>query len=190
MKNTISFWLDQCVYGSLQTYEVLAQAGYTHDWLNQGDLGGIRARIEGRFFTPDPEGAFWVAQPVWQENPTAYNYVESPLLDDIIVWQPHQPERWSFLRGEIGLILGEQNLFHSQFAGEKAVLHKTPLEWLKARSAGSVLLDWHGLHRLLDFPAVVCTDVKHGMELREQLNTFCLRQMPEFYVPSQQGARS
>lgn len=190
MKDTISFWLDHCVHCSLQTYEVLAQAGYTHDWLNQGDLGGIRARIEGRFFTPDPEGVFWIAQPVWQETPTAFHYVESPLLEDIIVWQPHQPERWSFLRGETGLILGEKNLVYSQLAGEKTVLHKTPLDWLKARSAGSVLLDRHGLHRLLGVAEVICADVKHGREIKEQLNNYCLSQMPKLFVASQQGARS
>jgi len=189
MTSTISFWLDHCVYGSSQAYEVLAQAGYTHDWLNHGDLGGIRARIEGRFFTPDPEGAFWIAQAVWQETPTAFHYVESPLLEDIIAWQPHQPERWHFLRGETGLILGEQKLVYAQLAGEKAVLHKTPLDWLKAGGAGSVLLDQQALHRLLNIQGIVCADVRHGKELRDQLNGYCLRQMPEFYVLSQGEAK-
>lgn len=185
MSSNISFWIQNCVYDAQQAYEVLAEVGYTYDWLTYGDLGGITARIDGRFFEPDPDGEFWVAQPVWVEQPTAFHYVEDPILEDIIVWKPMQPYIWHFLRGETGLILGEQNLIFAQLAGEKAVLHRTPLDWLKAGCAGSVLLDEYGLYRLLDVTEIVCADVKHGMEVKEKLNRYCLRQMPKFYVSSQ-----
>lgn len=185
MNNNITFWLEHCVCGSSQAYEILTQAGYTHDWMKQGDLGGIKARIDGRFFEPDPDGEFWIGQPVWVEQPTAYHYVENPILEDIIAWQPAQPDIWYFHRGETGLILGEENLVYAQLAGEKAVLHRTPLDWLKAGRTGCVILDQHGLHRLLDVTEIVCADVKHGMEVKEKLNRYCLRQMPKFYVSSQ-----
>ena len=91
MTDIISHWLENCIYGSLQAYKALAQAGYQHDWIRHGDLGGIRARIDGRFFEPDRYGEFWVAQPIWVEQPTAFHYVENPILEDIIAWQPAQP---------------------------------------------------------------------------------------------------
>ncbi len=147
MTDIISYWLENCIYGSLQAYKALAQAGYQHDWIRHGDLGGIKARIDGRFFEPDRYGEFWVAQPIWVEQPTGFHYVEDLILEDIIVWKPLQPDIWHFLRGETGLILGEENLVYAQLAGEKAVLHRTPLDWLKAGRKGAVLLDEHGLHR-------------------------------------------
>ncbi len=182
----IVFWLNYCISYSPQVYKALAQAGYHHDWIRHGDLGGIRAQIDGRFFEPDPDGEFWIAQPVWVEQPTGFHYVENPILEDLIAWQPAQPDIWYFLRGETGLILGEENLVFAQLAGEKAVLHRTPLDWLKAGRKGAVLLDEHGLHRLLDVAEIVCADVKHGTEVKEKLNRHCLRQMPKFYVSSQQ----
>lgn len=190
MKNNISFWLEYCISSTPQTYTLLEQAGYQHDWIQHGDLGGIKAWIDGNFFSPDPEGAYWIAQPVWySETPTPIHYVENPILDDIIVWQPEQPERWYFFRGETGLILGEQNLLYSQLTGEKAVLHRTPFEWLKAGSTGAVLLDKHGLHRLLDVQEIVCMDVNYGAQIKERLNSYCLRQMPRFYIRTGQGAQ-
>ena len=92
MANLIEFWLYQCA-ARREAYALLEQCQYYHDWIKYGDLGGIHARITGKYFEPDDDGDFFIAQAVWYDQPSARNYVEEPMLFDIIAWHPENPRQ-------------------------------------------------------------------------------------------------
>jgi hypothetical protein len=157
--------------------------GYCHDWLKCGDLGGIHARPTGKYFEPDNDGDFFIAQAVWYDQPSAYNYVEEPALFDIIAWHPENPRQWYYLRGETGLILGEKAMFEAGTFGEPLQLHSSPLTWLRSGCKGSVLLDHHALNRLYGLQDVVCEDVAHGTRIEIGLALYHKRNSPRLSVP-------
>ncbi|MCB1782974.1 MAG: hypothetical protein KDI13_03185 [Alphaproteobacteria bacterium] len=184
--NLISFWLHQC-NARTQAYDLLENYQYCHNWIAHGDLGGIYARITGRYFELDEDGDFFVAQAVWYDPPSLHNPVEEPLLIDVIAWHPQKPKQWYFYRGEPGLILGERALFDARIFQESLTLHSTPFNWLRAGCKGCVLLDQHGLNHLYGLKDVVCEDIAHGTRIEEGLSLYYLKNMPRLSVPAHGG---
>jgi hypothetical protein len=167
MDNT-SFWLNCCQ--SSKAHKVLRHHSYNHDPIKHGDLGGIKARISGKFFEWDRDGDFYIAQAVWREAPSLNNPVEFPILYDIIAWQPDSPHQWYFLRGEAGLVLGEKSLSRANLIDEPLRLHSTPMAWLKSGCKGSVLLDHYGLGKLYGLQNIICENIEHGTRLERDLS--------------------
>lgn len=178
--HNISFWLNHCQ--SDHAYSLLAQYGYKHDWIKHGDIGGITARISGRFFEWDKDGDFYIAQPIWRDIPSGKNLVTEPILYDVIAWTPSNPAQWYFLRGEHNLILGEKAMHRASICNEPIQLHATPFAWLKAGCRGSVLLDCHGLDRLYGLSEVVCESVDQGKRIKKGLSMYYLKNMPRLSV--------
>lgn len=182
--SNISFWLNNCQ--SDHAYKTLSDYGYEHNWILHGDIGGIHARISGKYFEPDEDGDFFIAQPVWESQPCLYNYVEEPILYDIIAWHPSKPGDWYFYRGETGLILNEWELLESSLYKEPVKLHSTPFAWLQSGCEGSVLLDHHGLSKLYGLSEVVCEDIEHGTRLEKGLSMYYRANLPHLTVPALQ----
>jgi len=183
----VKFWLNECCPLQLKSCNLLASYQYCHNWLKYGDIGGIHAKVSGKFFTLDDGGEFYIAQAVWYDQPTAHNYVDAPCLFDIIAWQPDAPRQWYFLRGEAGLILNEKALFEAGLWKEPLTLRSTPFAWLRAGCVGSVLLDHHGLNRLYGLSEIVCEDLAHGNRVEAGLSHYYRKNMPRLSVPAFQG---
>lgn len=179
--NNISYWLKHC--HDAEPYVLLEQFQYKHDWLALGDLGGMRARISGKFFEWDSDGDFYVMQGVWRDIPAPLNPVDEPILYDVICWHPDRPQRWHFLRGECGLILGERAVHRANICNEALQLYRTPFDWLKAGCNGAVLLDKYGLNRLYGLPELICENVEHGKSIEVALHSYYLSNIPRLSVP-------
>lgn len=181
-----SFWLNQC-NESGKAYKLLESYQYHHKWTKYGDLGGIHARISGKYFEHDENGVFYIAQAVWYDTPCMLNYVESPCLQDIIAWHPDNPSKWYFYRGETGLILGEKAYFESGVFHTPLPIKATPFSWLKSGCQGITLLDHHGLNKLYGLKEVVCEDMAHGLRLEKGLNIYFRRSIPSISIPKHNG---
>lgn len=168
---------------------MLERYNYKHDWIRLGDLGGFTVKISGKYFELDENGSLMVAQGVWENQPSLSNYVEEPLLFDIIAWHPSQPYKWFYLRGETGLILGEKSLFEAQIFGMPLYVYETPLEWLKAGMKGIVLLDFYSLHCLIGIEQVVFTNPHFGQKIKNRLTAFIYKGFPKFCI-DQKGQQS
>ena len=178
--DNISFWLDYCQ--APKAYTLLEKHGYKHDSIQHGDIGGIKAKISGKFFERCERGNFMIAQAIWEDTPSISNLVEEPILFDIITWHPESHHRWYFLRGEHGLILSERSVFESSIFGDPLTLHSTPFAWLKSGCQGSVLLDQHGLNRLYGLNEVICENTDHGKRLERGLSMYYMKNMPRLSV--------
>ncbi len=164
---------------------LLARYGHKHDPFRFGYIGGAKVRTSGRYFERDDEGEFMVCQPVWVgPTPTLHNPVDEPILADVIAWNPEKPREWHFFRKEAGLILGEESMFRASMFGDALILHRTPLEWLKAGCAGCVLLDRAAVSKLYGLQEVVCPDLKYGEFIEAILNAPFTRRMPRLSVPA------
>jgi len=182
----IKFWLNQCNKRD-KANALLKKYQYHHDWIKQGELGGLHARVNNKYFEPDENGKFYIAQAIWHDTPSARNYVEKPLLFDIIAWHPDNPRKWYSYCGETGLYLGEKAHFEASIHKEPLTLHSTPLAWLRSGCKGCALLDHHGLNRLYGLQEVICEDVAHGTRVEQGLSLYYKRNMPRISVASQVG---
>ena len=178
----IEFWLRR--HQSKEAYALLKEHDYEHDWIKHGDLSGFSVRVSGKFFEPDEDGDFMIVQAVWDDPPSPSNWVENPILQDIICWHPEKPQQWYFLRGEAGVILGEKALFESSLFREPLTLHSTPFDWLKSGCEGSALLDHHGLNKLYGLKGVICEDIEHGTRIEKGLSMYYRTHMPQIAVPT------
>lgn len=186
INDIISFWLYQCNERDA-AYDLLTSYQYSHKWTQYGDLGGIYAKPSGKYFEPDDNGDLFIAQAIWYDIPCILNYVEEPLLFDVIAWKPEAPRQWYFYRGESGLILGEKAIFEASIHKKPLILHSTPFAWLRSGCKGCVLLDCHGLNRLYGLKNVICEDVAHGTRIEQGLSLYYRKNMPHLSVPAQNG---
>lgn len=184
----ISWWLlEACRHGCF-AIKLLAEHGYIYDWIRHGDIGGARVKVHGRYFELDPDGQFMILQAVWHDIPSLFNWVESPLLFDVIAWHPKRPGRWYYLRGEAGLVIGEKAMFEALMFDERLLVHATPFEWIKSGCMGVVILDVGALHRLLGIKEVAFTDKQFAADVRKRLLRFVLKDVPKIYVSAMEEA--
>ncbi len=182
MRDLIRFWLDHCQ--SSRAYSLLEEHGYIHNSYMHGDIGGLNARMSGRFFELDENGEFMIAQAVWRDTPSPSNPVGDPILYDIIAFHPGRPNKWYFLRGEPGLILGEKAHHRASLFDEPLIIHSNPFSWLTSGCVGSVLLDHHGLNQLYGLHEIICENVEHGTRIETGLSIYYKTNMPRFSVPA------
>lgn len=97
-------------------------------------MGGCNARVEGKFFDPDPDGEFYIVQGVWRDIPSLDNPLSEDelILFDLIAWHPKEPRQWYFLRGEAGRTLGERAMSDALLIDRPLQLHRTPFAWLQS----------------------------------------------------------
>lgn len=180
----LNVFVNQC-FETDKADAVLEEYGYRHEPFRLGYVGGGNVRISGRYFEPDPEGAFMIVQGVWHDVPSLDNPLpdEGLLLYDLICWHPKTPLKWHFFRGEAGLILGERAMFEASTFAETLQLHRTPFSWLQSGCAGSVLLDQNALGRLYGLQGeVICESLEHAERIDKCLSLYYRTNMPRLSV--------
>jgi hypothetical protein len=97
--------------------------------------------------------------------------VHAPDLDlcDLCAWRPSNPARWR-LRLGLADFLGEETADYAAFMGTSLWLYRSPLSWLRAGCAGSVILDWRfGRSLISDVGAIIPEGLAHGEDIERRL---------------------
>ncbi len=146
-------WLGTSSLNSHQRKE-LEDLGVTREATQRaGDLGWARvSTIGGRCYMPADTGEVKVIMPVWAgPAPSIYRVVENPVIVDLIAWHPEEPTRWHYRIGNLGAVLGGENLDLAHAEELPISFATTPLDWLRGDCRGAVLLDICEAHwRALD----------------------------------------
>ena len=160
--------LDQAGFDRLRSFgvehEALVRCGY---------LTPARVRIDGNLFDFDEDGIGMLVQPVWiGPIPSPHELIDDPILGDLIAWRLDDPDRWYWRRGEHGLVLGDDNLSRAEHFHEPIRIYRNPLNWLRGRGAGALLLDNSpaSLDRLRRCGEVIADDFTHGVEVENRLH--------------------
>jgi hypothetical protein len=130
----------------------------------EGAVGVITASEgEDQTFYPDPDGTPQLVVPV----------IEGGEMVDLVAFRSNNPGGL-LLRNGLGTALGlERGIepYTWQLPSEAVPLHKTPLDWLRARRAGVVIIDWLApdLRDLCGIPRIVCEDHALADRLRSAL---------------------
>ena len=64
------------------------------------------------------------------------------MLIDMLAWRPDDPTRWWCRLGDVGVVLGADNLDLAHTASLSISFATTPLDWLQADCRGACLLDY------------------------------------------------
>ena len=116
-------------------------------------------------FLFDPEG-----EPAAVIEALLFDHSREVFTADLVAWPIHEPWAFATAMGDSdgADVLGPQNMV--QRGGAPLVIHRTPLDWLKAGCEGCVALKPAARHWLLKAggPFIV-EDVEHGRELRQLL---------------------
>lgn len=105
---------------------------------------------------------------------TGYRAFIQPILSgpdiiDLVAWFPSRPERW-WTRRYSGNPLGIDQLDRAEIEGEPVLLHRTPLDRLRADGDGVVALDWKmTANQLRNIPVIITGDPDFGHEVRQRL---------------------
>lgn len=62
-------------------------------------------------------------------------------IHDLIAWRPDAPDQWRAWRGA-GALLNPDAVHRAAYLDEILIVHATPLDWLRDRCRGVVVLDW------------------------------------------------
>lgn len=146
--NLMAEWLGTPGLNSRQRQQ-LSDLGVSREAAQRaGDLGWARvSTIGGRCYTPSDAGEVRVIQPVWTgPAPSIYQPVETPMLADLIAWHPERPTRWWYRFGDLGAVLGADNLDLAHVKELPISFAMTPLDWLRGDCRGAVLLDFCESH--------------------------------------------
>jgi hypothetical protein len=103
---------------------------------------------------------------------------------DLVAWSTRHQELGAYF-GAVS-VLGADDILAPRLTGEAALLiHRTPLEWLKAGREGVVIINAEDAAvALRDFGPFVARDVEHGKELRRIFR----RREPRIFVPDKRAA--
>jgi hypothetical protein len=138
-------------------------------WRPRPSIVGV-ARIEvanaAPLFQPCPDGVPAIISPI------SYSYGPCELDPvDLVAWQLGSPDQWYFRRGELGLVLGDDNLARADFFHEPIRLHRNPLNWMQASGDGACLLDHSPgvLDRLREVGEIIADDLDQGLDIEKRL---------------------
>ena len=109
----------------------LVELGIKRDLTGVAVLGRTCAAIEGREWTPKPDGQPVVTLPIWSGNSCI----------DILALCPVDGSRW-WRRTDLAPVLGLDEIERAGFLDEPLHIRQNPLEWLRAGATGVVVLDW------------------------------------------------
>lgn len=140
-------------------------------------LGVLPATIAGLARTQPP---FGIAQ-AESVTPGLYQpghgpvHIVMPVLDggtlvDLVAWRTARPDRW-WLRTGNGWALNPDDLRDHDRWGTVPTLRATPLDWLRTRASGSVVLDWsaHEIGQLRMHDRIECDGRRVADTLRGAL---------------------
>ncbi len=89
---------------------------------------------------------------------------------DLIAFRTIDPGRWWLLTGA-GVLLNPTARDRADYMGEPLLIHRTPLDWMRAGGDGVVVLDWAAFLPLhLGRVPLVAADLALGERLDEALN--------------------
>ncbi|MBB6254107.1 hypothetical protein [Nitrospirillum iridis] len=93
-----------------------------------------------------------------------------PEVRDLVQIDLSAPETWQPLYGGCP-ILGLEQVDHAAIFDHPLVLHRHPLDWLRARGAGACVLDWSADLRFWigQAPAITCATRGLAKRLKERL---------------------
>lgn len=160
-----------------QAVEALARRGVCR-WDLYDFCGGARVgrvTIEGRHFTPDPEGTPMIVMPVCYDAASLDYDQDISEISDFICFHPDFPKKWYFRIGEAVAILGHGNLPRfklAQDAGDTSPLpvHQTPLDWLRNAGKGVCCLNKRSMRELLGLKFVETSSQELAHVLKIELN--------------------
>jgi hypothetical protein len=135
-------------------------------FMTSGWPGIERVATVGRLWHPHPSGTNMVVLPAWLGPGPLYH--DDPLLVDLIAFTVDLPEVWLYRDGKPGLVLGDDHLEQAIQGAAPIRLFDSPLAWLRAGSAGSVVLD-HTELRHERTPAGRCLPCERGGEHIKEL---------------------
>lgn len=114
-----------------------------NSWRGPQLFGAARIRPDGQSFALDPDGGIPAIVAVAWDRPCPLDDGLpgwSEAVDGLVAFSADAPGRWWTLGG-INL-LGRVWLERASVLEEPAIIHDTPLDWLRAGGHGSVVLDW------------------------------------------------
>jgi hypothetical protein len=136
----------------------------------------VLKRVAGKigtdgWFDADPDGSGHVAILVCA-------FPDDPV--DIAVWQPRTARLGSYFGRAFALGQDQIDSAATYFAEGGLLVHRSPLDWLRAGRKGIVIMrpEW-AAERLRNVPRLIAADVGHGRELRRLLTP----KIPEIFVP-------
>lgn len=96
--------------------------------------------------------------------------IEQGGLIDLVAFRSSEPKNWR-LRTGLGWALGLDVGMDRLSQGHPVPVHETPLDWLRAKMAGIVILDWESpdIHGLLAIPRLSCATPELARMLRAAL---------------------
>lgn len=153
--------------------------------LRAGNVGiaEIETTRDG-LYQPAPSGRRAFIQPVYTSKPVDVPILHpnDPVPLDLIAWLPDQPTHWWLRRG-VGVFLGEYAVSIAADLGEPLQICRSPLAWLRAGGAGTVVIgDWVEARFRLHGLKLLAEDPSHGWELQRGFR-LAVPDLPEIYVP-------
>ncbi|MCZ6604843.1 MAG: hypothetical protein O7A03_06825 [Alphaproteobacteria bacterium] len=128
-----------------------------------------RIQNNGNWYWPDPDGQPFVILPAFDSGEVA----------DLVAFQPHRPMNFKTRTGAVPM-LGIDNTA-TNFGPLRIWRH--PLNYLRARLEGVVILSWGGALPLLACcNEIIAEDVEHGREIRKRLSRPIA--LPKISVPT------
>ena len=104
--------------------------------------------IEGREWTPQPEGQPVITLPIWSGE----------CCLDILALDPGNADKW-WHRTDIVPVLDHDEIGRCEFLNEPLHIHASPQSWLRAGATGAVVLDWRSaVFYLAGFRRFLCHD--------------------------------
>lgn len=142
----------------LSAHSVSPVAIYSGPPRLHGHFGVSRAQFHGDLYESDPDGVPVIVM-------ACFEHPDEPPVD-LVAFQPSDPTRW-WLRLGNAIILGLHNARLALFEQAPILVHPTPLSWLQADCAGTVVLDWkRDVLSYLDGYGVLAADGATGKRLR------------------------
>jgi hypothetical protein len=180
-----------------KAYEALVAQGVNPwDVLVHQLVGLARVRVEGELWTPDPGGISMYVTPVRVHPQALLTEIETPnpwgwsrfgMLADVVAWRPSEPEQYALRMGD-GRVLGSAESRLADEAVAPLQVHRSPLEWLRARGEGVMFLTRDENERrtlLLGIDQVRAANREHAEELQEMIARG--RREPEVLMPGPEG---